>query len=180
VKKLLAILILACFTSLTIFAEDHEDPLEKNIVIPEVELEKIFSIKIQVKMDSKPGVFMGLESGFYPYVKGEFDGVVKGKLLPQGGALNIKSDEFIEGKTIIEDDITMVLLTEDNEKIICRALGYITQDATRWKMRCSWRFRTDSKKLSWLNTTVGISDSILLGDPIKGYRAQHNIYKIKD
>ena len=179
-KRLLVILTFACFTSLPIFADDHEDPLEKNIVIPEVELEKIFSIKIQVKLDSNPGVFMGLESGFYPYVKGEFDGVAKGKLLPQGGALNIKSDVFIEGKTIIEDDITMVLLTEDNEKIICKALGYITEDATEWKMRCSWRFRTNSKKLSWLNTTVGISDSILLGDPRKGYLGQHNIYRIKD
>ncbi len=179
-KRLLVILTFACFTSLPIFADDHEDPLEKNIVIPEVELEKIFSIKIQVKLDSNPGVFMGLESGFYPYVKGEFDGVAKGKLLPQGGTLNIKSDVFIEGKTIIEDDITMVLLTEDNEKIICKALGYITEDATEWKMRCSWRFRTNSKKLSWLNTTVGISDSILLGDPRKGYLGQHNIYRIKD
>ena len=179
-KRLLVILTFACFTSLPIFADDHEDPLEKNIVIPEVELEKIFSIKIQVEMDSKPGVFMGLESGFYPYVKGEFDGVAKGKLLPQGGALNMRSDVFIEGKTIIEDDITMVLLTEDNEKIICKALGYITKDATEFKMRCSWRFRTNSKKLSWLNTTVGISDSILLGDPRKGYLGQHNIYRIKD
>ena len=157
-----------------------KDPLEENIVTPKVELEKIFSIKLQVKLDPHLSVFMGLRSGFYPYTKGEFDGVAKGALLPQGGALNIETDEYIEGKTIIEDDITMVLLTENNEKIICKALGLITSDATKWKMRSSWRFRTDSKELSWLNTTVGISDTILLGDPDKGYRAQHNIYKIKD
>ena len=151
-----------------------------NCFSQEVQFEKIFSIKIQVAMDDQHGDFMDLKSGYFPYTEGEFDGVAKGKLLPQGGALNLSSDTYIDGKTLIEDDIRMILLTEDGEKIYCEALGLILKDSASGSnefMHTSWRFRTSSTKYKWLNYTVGFADTEFFNPP-SPYRAQHNIYRI--
>ena len=146
-----------------------------------IEFEKILSIKIQVKMDDQRGEYMGLKSGYFPYTKGEFDGIAKGKLLPEGGALNLVSDTSIEGKRLIDDDIRMILMTDEGEKIYCQAKGYIRQDLKSKKyeyMHTSWTFRTSSSKYKWLNHTVGIANSKFFDQP-STYLAQHDIYVIK-
>ena len=146
----------------------------------EVKFEKIFSIKLQVEIDDQYGEFMDLKSGYYPYSNGVFDGVAKGKLLAQGGAFNLYSDTYTDGKTLIEDDIRMVLLTDEGEKIYCEALGLILKDSisnTNDFMHTSWRFRTSSSKYKWLNYTVGFADTEFFYPP-SPYRAQHNIYRI--
>ena len=142
---------------------------------------RILSIKIQVKMDDQHGEFMGLRSGYYPYTKGEFDGIAKGKLLPQGGALSVVSDTCIEGKRLIHDDIRMTLLTDSGEKIYCQAQGYIRKEPDSQKhdyMHTSWTFRSSSEKYKWLNHTVGIANTTFYDQPAT-YRARHDIYVIK-
>ena len=142
--------------------------------------EKILSIKIQVEMDDNHGEFMDLKSGYYPYTKGEFSGVAEGVLLPQGGARNLYSDSYLEGKRLIEDEIIMVLLTDSGEKIYCEALGLILRDTDTDSndfMHTSWRFRTASPNLAWLNTTVGIAKTRFFNEGSE-YRAEHNIYRI--
>jgi len=151
-----------------------------NCFSQEFQLEKIFSIKLQVQMDDQHGEFMDLSSGYYPYTKGEFEGVAKGTLLPQGGAFNLSSDTYIDGQVLIEDDIRMILLTEEGEKIYCEALGLILKDSVSGSndfMHTSWRFRTSSPKYKWLNHTVGFANTEFF-DPPTPYRAQHNIYRI--
>ena len=146
-----------------------------------IKFEKILSVRIQVAMDDHHGEFMGLKSGYYPYTKGEFDGIARGKLLPQGGALNLVSDTCIKGKRLIEDDIRMILMTNEGEKIYCQAKGYIRQDLKSNKhdyMHTSWTFRTASSKYKWLNHTVGIANTKFIEQP-STYRAQHDIYVIK-
>ena len=142
---------------------------------------RILSIRIQVEMDDQHGEFMGLRSGYYPYTKGEFDGIAKGKLLPQGGALSVVSDTCIEGKRLIHDDIRMTLLTDSGEKIYCQAQGYIRKEPDSQKhdyMHTSWTFRTSSEEYKWLNHTVGIANTTFYDQPAT-YRARHDIYVIK-
>ena len=146
-----------------------------------IKFEKILSIKIQVEMDDQYGEFMNLKSGYYPYTKGTFDGVISGKLLPQGGAFSLYSDDYIEGKKLIEDDIRMILITDEGEKIYCEAEGLILKDIKSKEhefMHTSWRFRTSSTKHKWLNHTVGFANTIWL-DKSSEYLAQHDIYIIK-
>ena len=74
----------------------------------------------------------------------------------------------------------MVLLTEENEKIYCKATGvfnYITETFESLKFQTHWRFRTSSKKYRYLNDVMGIGFGTVLS-PDSGYNFQHDIYDI--
>ena len=83
---------------------------------------KLFSIKAGVgEWQSSVGEYLNLKTIYAPYTKGGFDGIAKGKVLPIGGDYPLYYQE--NGKTFSDLDIDMVLLTEDNEKIYCKASG---------------------------------------------------------
>ena len=91
--------------------------------------EKIFSIKAAVgEYQSSVGEYLNLKSIYAPYTKGVFEGITKGKVLPIGGDFPLYHEE--NGKTFADLDIDLVLLTEENEKIYCKATGvfnYVTE-----------------------------------------------------
>ena len=91
--------------------------------------EKLFSIKAAVgEWQSSVGEYLNLKTIYAPYTKGVFDGITNGKVLPIGGDYPLYHQE--DGKTFSDLDIDIVLLTEDNEKIYCKASGvfnYVTE-----------------------------------------------------
>ena len=51
----------------------------------ELKTKKIFNIKVSVGDYSQPGEYLNLQTSYAPYIKGEFDGITSGKVLPVGG-----------------------------------------------------------------------------------------------
>ena len=124
------------------------------------------------------GEYLNLKTIYAPYTKGVFDGIAKGKVLPIGGDYPLYYQE--NGKTFSDLDIDMVLLTEDNEKIYCKASGvfnYVTETFESLKFQTHWRFRTSSEKYKYLNDVMGIGfGSVLSAD--SEYNFQHDIYDV--
>ena len=141
--------------------------------------EKLFSIKASIgEWQSSVGEYLNLKTIYAPYTKGVFDGVTKGKVLPVGGDFPLYHQE--DGITYADLDIDLVLLTEDNEKIYCKATGvfnYVTETFESLKFQTHWRFRTSSKKYRYLNDVMGIGFGTVLS-PDSGYNFQHDIYDI--
>ena len=80
---------------------------------------KNFSIKASIgEWQSSVGEYLNLKL-YTPYTK-VFEGVAKGKFY-QLVVIFIYHQE--DGKTYADLDIDLVLLTEDNEKIYCKATG---------------------------------------------------------
>ena len=126
--------------------------------------EKLFSIKAAVgEWQSSVGEYLNLKTIYAPYTKGVFDGIAKGKVLPIGGDYPIYYKE--NGKTFADLDIDIVLLTEENEKIYCKATGvfnYVTETFESLKFQTHWRFRTSSEKYKYLNDVMGIGFGYVL------------------
>ena len=74
----------------------------------------------------------------------------------------------------------MVLLTEDDEKIYCKATGvfnYVTETFESLKFQTHWRFRTSSEKYKYLNDAMATGfGSVLAAE--SGYHFQHDVYDI--
>ena len=141
--------------------------------------EKLFSIKAAVgESQSSIGEYLNLKTIYAPYTKGVFNGIANGKVLPVGGDYPLYHQE--DGKTFADLDIDIVLLTEDNEKIYCKASGvfnYVTETFESLKFQTHWRFRTSSKKYKYLNDVMGIGfGSVLPAD--SEYNFQHDIYDV--
>ena len=114
---------------------------------------KIFSIKAAVgEWQSSVGEYLKLKTIYAPYEKGVFDGIVSGKVLPVGGDFPLYYLE--DGNTFSDLDLDMVLITDENEKIYCKATGvfnYVTETFESIKFQTHWRFRTSSEKYKFLN-----------------------------
>ena len=140
---------------------------------------KIFSIKAAVgEWQSSVGEYLNLKTIYAPYAKGVFDGIAKGKVLPIGGDYPLYHQE--DGKTFSDLDIDIVLLTEDNEKIYCKASGvfnYVTETFESLKFQTHWRFRTSSEKYKFLNDVMGIGFGFVLPADSE-YNFQHDIYDV--
>ena len=142
--------------------------------------EKLFSVKAAVgEYQSSVGEYLNLKTIYAPYTKGTFDGIANGKVLPVGGDYPLYYEA--DGNTYTDLDIDIVLLTEDNEKIYCKASGvfnYVTDTFESLKFQTHWRFRTSSEKYKFLNDVMGIGfGSVLTAD--SEYSFQHDIYEIK-
>ncbi|MBK56374.1 MAG: hypothetical protein CMC84_03555, partial [Flavobacteriaceae bacterium] len=113
----------------------------------EIKEKKIFSIKAAVgEWQSSVGEYLKLKTIYAPYEKGVFEGIAKGKVLPVGGDFPLYYLE--NGNTFSDLDIDMVLMTDDNEKIYCKATGvfnYVTETFESIKFQTHWRFRTSSE-----------------------------------
>ena len=145
----------------------------------EIKGEKIFSIKAAVgEWQSSVGEYLKLKTIYAPYEKGVFDGIVSGKVLPVGGDFPLYYLE--DGNTFSDLDLDMVLITDENEKIYCKATGvfnYVTETFESIKFQTHWRFRTSSEKYSFLNELMGVGFGKFLPEGSK-YGLQHDIYKI--
>ena len=140
---------------------------------------KIFSIKAAVgEWQSSVGEYLKLKTIYAPYEKGVFDGIVSGKVLPVGGDFPLYYLE--DGNTFSDLDLDMVLITDENEKIYCKATGvfnYVTETFESIKFQTHWRFRTSSEKYKFLNDVMGIGFGYVL-PPDSEYNFQHDIYDI--
>ena len=145
----------------------------------EIKGKKIFSIKASVgEWQSSVGEYLKLKTIYAPYDKGVFDGIAKGKVLPVGGDFPLYYLE--NGNTFSDLDIDMVLMTDDNEKIYCKATGvfnYVTETFESIKFQTHWRFRTSSEKYKFLNAVIGIGFGYVLPADSE-YNFQHDIYDI--
>ena len=145
----------------------------------EIKGKKIFSIKASVgEWQSSVGEYLKLKTIYAPYDKGVFEGIASGKVLPVGGDFPLYYLE--NGNTFSDLDIDMVLITDDNEKIYCKATGvfnYVTETFESIKFQTHWRFRTSSEKYKFLNDVMGIGFGSVL-QPESGYNFQHDIYQI--
>ena len=145
----------------------------------EIKGKKIFSIKASVgEWQSSVGEYLKLKTIYAPYDKGVFDGIAKGKVLPVGGDFPLYYLE--NGNTFSDLDIDMVLMTDDNEKIYCKATGvfnYVTETFESIKFQTHWRFRTSSEKYKFLNDVMGIGFGYVL-PPDSEYNFQHDIYDV--
>ena len=141
--------------------------------------EKIFSIKVAVgEWESSVGEYLNLKTIYAPYAKGIFEGITNGKVLPIGGDFPIYYLE--NGNTYADLDIDLILMTDENKKIYCKASGvfnYITDTFEALKFQTHWRFRTSSEKFKYLNDVMGIGFGSVL-QPESGYNFQHDIYQI--
>ena len=87
---------------------------------------------------------------------------------------------FEDGNTFADLDIDMVLITDENEKIYCKATGvfnYVTETFESIKFQTHWRFRTSSEKYKFLNDVMGIGFGYVL-PPDSEYNFQHDIYDV--
>ena len=145
----------------------------------EIKCKKIFSIKAAVgEWQSSVGEYLKLKTIYAPYEKGVFDGIVSGKVLPVGGDFPLYYLE--DGNTFADLDIDMVLITDENEKIYCKATGvfnYVTETFESIKFQTHWRFRTSSEKSKFLNDVMGIGFGYVL-PPDSEYNFQHDIYDV--
>ena len=145
----------------------------------EIKGKKIFSIKAAVgEWQSSVGEYLKLKTIYAPYEKGVFDGVVGGKVLPVGGDFPLYYLE--DGNTFADLDLDMVLITDENEKIYCKATGvfnYVTETFESIKFQTHWRFRTSSEKYKFLNDVMGIGFGYVL-PPDSEYNFQHDIYDV--
>ncbi len=145
----------------------------------EIKGKKIFSIKAAVgEWQSSVGEYLKLKTIYAPYEKGVFDGIVSGKVLPVGGDFPLYYLE--DGNTFADLDIDMVLITDENEKIYCKATGvfnYVTETFESIKFQTHWRFRTSSEKYKFLNDVMGIGFGYVL-PPDSEYNFQHDIYDV--
>ena len=145
----------------------------------EIKGKKIFSIKASVgEWQSSVGEYLKLKTIYAPYDKGVFDGIAKGKVLPVGGDFPLYYLE--NGNTFSDLDIDMVLMTDDNEKIYCKATGvfnYVTETFEAIKFQTHWRFRTSSEEYKFLNDVMGIGFGYVL-PPDSEYNFQHDIYDV--
>ena len=145
----------------------------------EIKGKKIFSIKASVgEWQSSVGEYLKLKTIYAPYDKGVFDGIAKGKVLPVGGDFPLYYLE--NGNTFSDLDIDMVLMTDDNEKIYCKATGvfnYVTETFESIKFQTHWRFRTSSEKYKFLNDVMGIGFGYVLPADSE-YNFQHDIYDV--
>lgn len=140
--------------------------------------EKILTIKASTGDYSNPGNFLNLKTLYAPYIGGEVSGAVSGKVLPIGGDIPDYYEK--DGIWFMELDIDMVLLTDDNEKIYCKATGVLNlvlETFKAQKFQTQWRFRTSSKKYSFLNELMGVGFGKFLPEGSK-YGLQHDIFKI--
>ena len=162
-KKLLIILL---FIPLISFAQ-------------KIKGKKLFSIKAAVgEWQSSVGDYLNLNTIYAPYSKGVFDGIAKGKVLPVGGDYPLYYLE--NGNTYADLDIDMVLLTEDDEKIYCKATGvfnYVTETFESLKFQTHWRFRTSSEKYKYLNNLIATGFGFVL-PPDSEFNFQHDVYDI--
>ena len=138
---------------------------------------KLFSIKASIgEWQSSVGEYLNLKTIYAPYTKGVFEGSTSGIVLPVGGDFPLYHQE--NGKTYADLDIDLVLLTDDDEKIYCKASGvfnYVTETFESLKFQTHWRFRTSSEKYKYLNDVMGIGFGTVLA-PDSGYNFQHDIY----
>ena len=145
----------------------------------EIKGKKIFSIKASVgEWQSSVGEYLKLKTIYAPYDKGVFDGIAKGKVLPVGGDFPLYYLE--NGNTFSDLDIDMVLMTDDNEKIYCKATGvfnYVTETFEAIKFQTHWRFRTSSEEYKFLNDVMGIGFGYVLPADSE-YNFQHDIYDV--
>jgi len=145
----------------------------------EIKGKKIFSIKAAVgEWQSSVGEYLKLKTIYAPYEKGIFNGIVSGKVLPVGGDFPLYY--FEDGNTFADLDIDMVLITNENEKIYCKATGvfnYVTETFESIKFQTHWRFRTSSEKYKFLNDVMGIGFGYVL-PPDSEYNFQHDIYDV--
>ena len=145
----------------------------------EIKGKKIFSIKAAVgEWQSSVGEYLKLKTIYAPYEKGIFNGIVSGKVLPVGGDFPLYY--FEDGNTFADLDIDMVLITDENEKIYCKATGvfnYVTETFESIKFQTHWRFRTSSEKYKFLNDVMGIGFGYVL-PPDSEYNFQHDIYDV--
>ena len=145
----------------------------------EIKGKKIFSIKAAVgEWQSSVGEYLKLKTIYAPYEKGVFDGIVSGKVLPVGGDFPLYYLE--DGNTFADLDLDMVLITDENEKIYCKATGvfnYVTETFESIKFQTHWRFRTSSEKYKFLNDVMGIGFGYVF-PPDSEYNFQHDIYDI--
>ena len=145
----------------------------------EIKEKKIFSIKAAVgEWQSSVGEYLKLKTIYAPYEKGVFEGIAKGKMLPVGGDFPLYYLE--NGNTFSDLDIDMVLMTDDNEKIYCKATGvfnYVTETFESIKFQTHWRFRTSSEKYKFLNDVMGIGFGHVLSADSE-YNFQHDIYDV--
>ena len=141
--------------------------------------EKIFSIKVAVgEWQSSVGEYLNLKTIYAPYTKGVFEGVAEGRILPVGGDFPLYYLE--NGNTYSDLDIDLVLITEENEKIYCKATGvfnYVTETFESLKFQTHWRFRTSSEKYKYLNDVMGVGFGSVLPDESE-YHFQHDIYDL--
>ena len=141
--------------------------------------EKLFSIKVAIgEYQSSVGEYLNLKTFYAPYTKGVFEGITKGKVLPIGGDFPLYHEE--NGKTFTDLDIDLVLLTEENEKIYCKATGvlnYITETFELLKFQTHWRFRTSSEKYKYLNDIMGVGFGYVLTTDSE-YNFQHDVYDV--
>ena len=141
--------------------------------------EKIFSIKVAVgEWQSSVGEYLNLKTIYAPYTKGVFEGIAEGKVLPIGGDFPLY---YLENDNTYADlDIDIVLITNENEKIYCKATGvfnYVTETFESLKFQTHWRFRTSSKKYKYLNDVMGVGFGSVLNAESE-YHFQHDIYDI--
>ena len=141
--------------------------------------EKIFSIKVAVgEWQSSVGEYLNLKTIYAPYAKGVFEGIAEGKVLPIGGDFPLY---YLENDNTYADlDIDIVLITNENEKIYCKATGvfnYVTETFESLKFQTHWRFRTSSKKYKYLNDVMGVGFGSVLNTESE-YHFQHDIYDI--
>ena len=145
----------------------------------EIKGKKIFSIKASVgEWQSSVGEYLKLKTIYAPYDKGVFDGIAKGKVLPVGGDFPLYYLE--DGNTFADLDLDMVLITDENEKIYCKATGvfnYVTETFEAIKFQTHWRFRTSSEEYKFLNDVMGIGFGYVL-PPDSEYNFQHDIYDV--
>ncbi len=140
--------------------------------------EHILTIKASTGDYSDPGKFLNLQTLYAPYTKGEVTGIFEGEVLPIGGDIPDYFEK--EGVWYMELDIDMILLTEDNEKIYCKATGVLNLTLETFqaeKFQTHWRFRTSSKKYNFLNELMGLGFGKFLPEGSE-YTLQHDIYKI--
>ena len=140
--------------------------------------EKILTIKASTSDYSDAGKFLNLKTIYAPYSKGEVNGIFKGKVLPIGGDMPDYYEK--DGIWYMELDIDMILLTEDNEKIYCKATGVLNlvlETFEAQKFETHWRFRTSSNKYNYLNELMGVGYGKFLPEG-SNYALQHEIYKI--
>ena len=99
-------------------------------------------------------------------------------MLPIGGDFPLY---YLENDITYADlDIDIVLITNENEKIYCKATGvfnYVTETFESLKFQTHWRFRTSSKKYKYLNDVMGIGFGSVLNAESE-YHFQHDIYDI--
>ena len=145
----------------------------------EIKGKKIFSIKAAVgEWQSSVGEYLKLKTIYAPYEKGVFDGIVSGKVLPVGGDFPLYYLE--DGNTFADLDLDMVVITDEHEKIYCKATGvfnYVTETFESIKFQTHWRFRTSSEKYKFLNDVMGIGFGYVL-PPDSEYNFQHDIYDV--